>query len=71
MPKIVAELDVPGLQLGKTTVNKVVEWAKAIEAGLEKEYYIDSLELDLGTSTLGVKLTIKNKMGLSSGHPDT
>jgi hypothetical protein len=71
MPKIVAELEVPGLRIGKNTVNKVVEWTKAIEAGLEKEYYIDSLELDLATTTLGVKLTIKNKMSLQSGHPDT
>jgi hypothetical protein len=71
MPKKKPKLDKARLKAGEDTVNKIVAWAKRIDAGLDK-YYVDSLEIDLGLSLpfqVGGKLVIKNKVGQSIPHP--
>jgi len=59
------------LKLGEGVVDQIVKWVADAEKRLGN-YYIDSLEIDLGV-TLGVtavgKLTIKNKWGQSSSYP--
>jgi hypothetical protein len=71
MPPKKAKLDDASLRAGEDTVNKIVAWAKRIDAVLDK-FYVDSLEIDLGLTMpfqVGGKLVIKNKVGQSTPHP--